>query len=374
MSAFPLKSKEIRQSRLGKNYITPGILKSIKEKHRLERLASKWPLTYQQRYKIYRNKLNNTIRKAKDNYYTSSLNKEQGNSKTTWKILNEILHRNKNTSSPKLQSNNNIPACELLNNHFVNIGRNISDNAQTTQTTVDSLMDQPANVSLYLPNTSDSEIENIVKMMKNPASGYDEIPVKVLKHVITIISPVLSFIINLSFRTGIFPDKLKIARVTPIFKTGDPNDVNNFRPISVLSILSKIFERAMCTRLTAFLNKNELLSPNQHGFLQSRSTETALFSFTKTVNHSLENKEHTIGVFLDFSKAFDSLNHDILIKKLENIGVRGMPLKLFHSYLVNRKQMVAYNKLTSSLQTVSTGVPQGSILGPLLFLVYINDM
>ena len=288
--------------------------------------------------------------------------------------MNEILHRNKTESSPKLKSSNNIPACELLNNHFVNIGRNISANAQTTQTTVDSFTDHPANVSLYLANTSDLEIENSVKMMKIPASGYDEIPVKVLKYVITIISPVLTFIINLSFRTGIFPDKLKIARVTPIFKSGDPNDVNNFRPVSVLSILSKIFERAMCTRLTAFLNDNKLLSPNQHGFLQSRSTETALFSFTKTVNRCLENKEHTIGVFLDFSKAFDSLDHAVLIKKLENIGVRGMPLKLFKSYLVNRKQMVTYNKLTSSLQTISTGVPQGSILGPLLFLIYINDI
>ena len=187
------------------------------------------------------------------------------------------------------------------------------------------------------------------------------------------ISYPLTHIINLSLKTGDFPDQLKIAKVIPLFKSGDRNCIDNYRPISILPAFSKVFEKIISSRLINYLEKNNLLTEHQHGFRGQRSTESAVLQFVNNVYRNLEDKLHVAGVFIDLSKAFDTLDHKILLHKLEYLRIRGVSLKLFGSYLHARKQTVYCNQNYSPLQSIVKGVPQGSVLGPLFFLMYIND-
>lgn len=184
----------------------------------------------------------------------------------------------------------------------------------------------------------------------------------------------LSFLINLSTETGIFPEGLKLARVTPIFKKGDHNDLSNYRPISILCSVSKIFELNIKKQLCNFFTKYNLLTTSQHGYTKGKGTETALSELQNTIVNALDNRKHVLGLFVDFSRAFECVDHKLLLTKLFKYGVRGLPLQLLESYLSNRKQIVQVNKTYSSAIEIEQGVPQGSVLGPFLFLIFANDL
>ena len=183
----------------------------------------------------------------------------------------------------------------------------------------------------------------------------------------------LCAIINKCFSNGIFPDCLKLATITPIFKKGDRSDFRNYRPISVLPLLSKIFERLLYNRLLDYCTSNSILTPFQFGFRPKLTTQDATLNLTEYLYEALNNKEIAVSVFIDYSKAYDTVNHGILLKKMEKYGINGIALDLIKNYLTNRKQCVRIKSEISSYNNISIGIPQGSVLGSIFFLLYIND-
>ena len=187
------------------------------------------------------------------------------------------------------------------------------------------------------------------------------------------ITQALAHIFNQSFSTGTFPATFKQSKVIPVFKKGSVTEVNNYRPISLLPVMSKVLERLMYVRLVAFLNQQNFFNKNQFGFRKKHSTSHAAMLLVEEIVKAFEKKQYVLGIFLDLSKAFDTIDHSILLQKLNHFGIRGIAHKWFSSYLKGRTQQVEISNVLSNSKKIELGVPQGSILGPLLFLVYIND-
>ena len=204
--------------------------------------------------------------------------------------------------------------------------------------------------------------------------GVDKIPSKAYKLVNENISEIISKLINMSFDSGVFPECLKIGKINPIFKNGDKETPNNYRPITTLNTLSKIFEEAMKTRITSFLETNNLIIDAQFGFRKKHNTETAVIALTDNIYKNLNIGRNVGTIFIDLKKAFDTVNIKILLDKIQAIGIRGNAFKWLKSYLNDRQQFTIYNNSHSSYKTVSIGVPQGSRLSPILYLIYVNDI
>lgn len=259
-----------------------------------------------------------------------------------------------------------------FNQHFSTIGRNL---AAKFDSSIDGDIGSSCSSSMFLTPVTVSEIFlHITSLKPSNVSGHDNITNNMLKASACVIAEFLTHLINQCFLIGVFPSSLKIARVIPILKSGDMQNPNNYRPISILPSLSKIFEKAIHKRLDKFFEQNKLLFSKQFGFRKSKSTKDALSSVLEYITKNIDGKKSVAGIFLDLSKAFDTVNHDVLLLKLENYGVRGIVKDLVASYLSSRQQYVQVGCDKSKCQNIVLGVPQGSVLGPILFNIYINDM
>ena len=382
-SCFPLISKTISYKNTIKPWISKEIISLIKKRHHYYTLFRKNIVTKNE-YIDYRNFVTNRIKFAKKKYFEKKFNDVKNNIKETWKIINNVLKPNSNRKKKSVQKiflnnktyENSKDISNLFNNYFTNIGKTVSDSVESHDFNDHKIylhhLDQQN--SFFFRPILPTEINTILKSLKNTSNNINKTPIKLLKVISNLLSVPLANIINKSLETGNFPDSLKLARVTPIHKEDQKTDINNYRPISVLPPISKIFEKVVFNQLYKYFEQNSLLIENQFGFRARKSTTHAILNLMQYLYQNLDTGNIIFSIFLDFRKAFDTVNHQILISKLESYGIRGQALDWFQSYLSNRKQYVNVNDTNSDLKQISCGVPQGSILGPLLFLIFINDL
>ena len=262
-----------------------------------------------------------------------------------------------------------------FNEFFAQVGSRLAADMPVGMKSFSEYMHFNATSSMFLDPTCADEVSNIVMGFKDKKScGYDGLPMFIIKRINNFISTPLAHICNLTFLNGVFPDKMKIAKIIPLFKSGDSSLCTNYRPVSLLPQFSKILEKLFNVRLVSFLNRNNIIYNGQYGFRKDHSTAMALLDLVEEITNAIDSKKTTVGIFIDLKKPFDTVNHDILLQKLRIYGIRGQAISWLQSYLTNRKQYVHFNGSDSDMLKVLCGVPQGSILGPILFLIYINDI
>ena len=343
-----VKTKTMATQKLSKPWITPSLRRCIERKHLLHKNSLTNPSLLAD-FKRYRNTLRNLINTAKKTYY-HNLFESATDMKTTWRRINSVVRPNRVNPKLKLKVNDELVTdsteiASTFNNHFSSV-------AQVLNANIPNLPDDPtANVkrvrnSFVFLDTDAEEIYNIILSFKSKGAPINEVPSCIFRKIADIIAPVLSSLINEAVASGSYPNLFKVARVTPIHKAGSKFDFKNYRPISVLPFLNKVFERALHSRISKFYHKYNVIYEDQYGFLRNKSTTDAILKFTQECYSALNSKEHLISVFLDFSKAFDTICHDILIKMLEMSNEKPSYVTAFYNCLDSTEQWLDINYST----------------------------
>lgn len=372
------------------DWINIRIIDKIKRKNQLYLTHKKSPRDeiVKQEFLIEKKVVSEEIQKTKSEYYQKQFLACKKHPKKMWRLINCLSHNKiKEELMPcKLEKGSTVltdgnEICEYFNEFFATIGPTLAEaiplkyhnnkiytravnNAQQLFTTLTSFS-----------SVTKSEVLKIIDSLDiNTSSGIDKINTKTIKCVKYLIVDELINCINNCLEQGKFPDELKVAKVTPIYKSGSRFDPGNYRPISVLPVLSKIFEKILYNRLEAYLNSIHFLSAKQYGFRPKSNTLSATVDLISKVKNNIDGNKVCLGIFIDLKKAFDTVSHNILLNKLVDLGITGNALKIFESYLTGRSQIVKIGKFQSSAKYLKYGIPQGSLLGPLLFLIYINNI
>ena len=376
--SFPIKTKTITQK--GKSYpwISDSHLNDMKERDKLCKLSKKNKIA-KSIYTDFRNDLKNRLRFAKKEYFSNLFELYKNNIKKTWGVINGFI-RSKVFNKKVLITNengNNYEESEIPSKfieYYTSIADELTAKIPHINRSATSYLGNRINHTFQMSPISPIEVESVIENLKDNGNNPNCFATSVLldsKHILT---PIFCHLINLFVEQGYFPDNLKIGCITPIFKGGDKDKINNYRPVCSLSPLSKIIEKVIANRMINYLEDYDILSKTQFGFRKNMGTENALLNYIDNIQNQLNKYKYTISIFMDLSKAFDVINHDILKHKLYHYGFRGNFLNFLLNYIKDRHYFVHVNGINSDMKILNIGVPQGSTLGPLLFLIYINDM
>ena len=390
---IPQKTRRCtKKERTHEPWITKGIKKSIAKQRLLYKtsISKKATDENKRKYKEYRSHLQRIKRHSKREYYQSKCRKYRKETKKLWTIINDITgrHIKKETMIQTLKVGNRITKeaneiTQTLSKFFANVGKEYADRIPKSGNSIKNYLNKiPENpLSVFMTPTSSKEVSTVIHGLNNKdSSGFDDISNRILKGITSGISVPLSVLTNRSIVEGIFPTEMKKADTVPLYKGKEKYDKNNYRPISLLLTMSKVIEKIVYKRTYNFLNDSGQLYTSQYGFRSGHSCQDAVAELVGEITRNKDMGLHTIGVFLDLSKAFDTLEHQVLLDKLSKYGIRGTPLEWFRSYLTGRKLRVkcmiesTQKQEYSNYCDVEYGTPQGSCLGPLLFLVFVNDL